>query len=197
MDDRPKGGPVTASAEPTLALKAPLSGPVVPIDRVPDPVFAHRLLGDGVAIDPVSALLLAPCDGVVATIHPAGHAVVLTSDLGVEVMLHVGLDTVALGGRGFVPRVAQGRRVVAGEPLLAFDADLVARSARSLVTPVVVTSRERVKAMRAASGFVTAASLPVPPPEPHEPHPPLPSSHVNVLLLPKGFLCSTRRPIRS
>lgn len=156
MDERPTVGPVPASAEPTLALKAPLSGPVVPIDAVPDPVFAHRLLGDGVAVDPVSALLLAPCDGVVATIHPAGHAIALTSDLGVEVMLHVGLDTVALGGRGFVPRVAQGRRVVAGEPLLAFDADFVARSARSLVTPVVVTSRERVKAMRAASGFVTA-----------------------------------------
>ena len=156
MDEGPTGGPVAASAAPTLALKAPLSGPLVPIDRVPDPVFAHRLLGDGVAIDPVSAILLAPCDGVVATIHPAGHAIALTTDSGVEVMLHVGLDTVALGGRGFVPRVAQGRRVTVGEPLLAFDADLVARSARSLVTPVVITSRERVATMRAASGFVTA-----------------------------------------
>lgn len=139
-----------------LALKAPLSGPVVPIDRVPDPVFAHRLLGDGLAIDPVSALLLAPCNGVVATIHPGGHAVVLTADAGVEVLVHVGLDTVALAGRGFVPRVSPGRRVVAGEPLLAFDADLVARSARSLVTPVVVTSRERVTSLRAAEGFVRA-----------------------------------------
>ncbi len=126
MDEPSQGGPDAAPAEPTLALKAPLSGPVVPIEKVPDPVFAHRLLGDGVAIDPVSALLLAPCDGVVATIHPAGHAVAIASDAGIEVMLHVGLDTVALGGRGFVPRVAQGRRVVAGEPLLAFDADLVA-----------------------------------------------------------------------
>lgn len=158
MDEPSQGGPDAAPAEPTLALKAPLSGPVVPIEKVPDPVFAHRLLGDGVAIDPVSALLLAPCDGVVATIHPAGHAVAIASDAGVEVLLHVGLDTVALGGRGFVPRVAQGRRVVAGEPLLAFDADLVARSARSLVSPVVVTSRERVKAMRAATGFVTAGA---------------------------------------
>ena len=156
MDEPPTGGAVAASAEPTLVLKAPLSGPVVPIDRVPDPVFAHRLLGDGVAVDPVSSLLLAPCDGVVVTIHPSGHAVALAADAGVEVLLHVGLDTVALGGRGFVPRVAQGRRVVAGEPLLAFDADLVARSARSLVTPVVVTSRERVTSMRFAAGFVTA-----------------------------------------
>jgi len=156
MDEPPTGGAVAASAEPTLVLKAPLSGPVVPIDRVPDPVFAHRLLGDGVAVDPVSSLLLAPCDGVVVTIHPSGHAIALAADAGVEVLLHVGLDTVALGGRGFVPRVAQGRRVVAGEPLLAFDADLVARSARSLVTPVVVTSRERVTSMRFAAGFVTA-----------------------------------------
>lgn len=156
MDERPSEGPVADPPAPTLALKAPLSGPVVPIDRVPDPVFAHRLLGDGLAIDPVSALLLAPCDGVVATIHPGGHAVVLQADAGVEVMVHVGLDTVALGGRGFVPRVSPGRRVVVGEPLLAFDADLVARSARSLVTPVVVTSRERVTSLRAAEGFVTA-----------------------------------------
>ena len=156
MEESSQGGPGAASAEPTLSLKAPLSGPVVPIERVPDPVFAHRLLGDGAAIDPVSALLLAPCDGVVATLHPAGHAVAIASDAGIEVLLHVGLDTVALGGRGFVPRVAQGRRVVAGEPLVAFDADLVARSARSLVSPVVVTSRERVKAMRVATGFVTA-----------------------------------------
>lgn len=156
MDERPTGGAVAASAEPILVLKAPLSGPVVPIDKVPDPVFAHRLLGDGAAVDPVSSLLLAPCDGVVATIHPSGHAIALAADAGVEVLLHVGLDTVALGGRGFVPRVAQGRRVVAGEPLLAFDADLVARSARSLVTPVVVTSRERVTSMRIAAGFVTA-----------------------------------------
>jgi phosphocarrier protein FPr len=154
MDEHSKGG--GAPAEPTLALKAPLSGPLVPIDRVPDPVFAHRLLGDGVAVDPVSAVLLAPCDGVVATIHPAGHAIALTTDSGVEVMLHIGLDTVALGGRGFVPRVAQGRRVAAGEPLVAFDADMVARSARSLVTPVVITSRERVTSMKIASGFVTA-----------------------------------------
>jgi len=141
MDAPPTGGADAASAAPTLALKAPLSGPLVPIDRVPDPVFAHRLLGDGVAIDPVSSLVLAPCDGVVATLHPSGHAIAIASDAGVEVLLHVGLDTVALGGRGFVPRVAQGRRVVAGEPLLAFDADLVARTARSLVTPVVVTTR--------------------------------------------------------
>ena len=156
MDEPSNGGPRAAPAEPTLALKAPLSGPVVPMDGVPDPVFAHRLLGDGAAIDPVSALLLSPCDGVVATIHPSGHAVAIVADAGVEVLLHVGLDTVALSGRGFVPRVAQGRRVVTGEPLLAFDADLVARSARSLVTPVVVTSRERVTAMRIAPGPVTA-----------------------------------------
>lgn len=156
MNEPSTGGPRAASPEPTLVLKAPLSGVVVSIEKVPDPVFAHRLLGDGVAIDPVTAILLSPCDGVVATVHPSGHAVAIAADAGVEVLLHVGLDTVALGGRGFVPRVAQGRRVVAGEPLLAFDADLVARSARSLVTPIVVTSRERVTSARFATGEVTA-----------------------------------------
>ena len=84
-----------------VRLRAPLSGVLVALERVPDPVFSQKMVGDGVAIDPVSTELLAPCDGEVIQLHRAGHALTLRSRDGVEVMIHVGLDTVELGGQGF------------------------------------------------------------------------------------------------
>ena len=89
------------SEPPRLVLKAPLSGIVVPLDEVPDPVFAQKMVGDGVSIDPVTASLVAPCDGHVIQIHSASHAVTLASSDGVEILMHIGLDTVQLKGRGF------------------------------------------------------------------------------------------------
>lgn len=145
------------SADPSrLDIIAPLSGVLVALDRVPDPVFAARTAGDGVAIDPTSAVLLAPVAGVVTQLHRAHHAFAITTDGGVEVLLHVGIDTVALKGSGFTPRVAQGARVVVGQPLLSFDADLLAMRARSLLTPIVVPNGERVARMTAATGLVEA-----------------------------------------
>jgi phosphocarrier protein FPr/phosphocarrier protein len=123
-----------------MEIRAPLSGVVVPLDGVPDEVFAQRLVGDGLAIDPTSSELLAPVGGRVTQLHAAKHAVAVTSDEGVEVLMHVGLDTVSLKGRGFEAHVKVGDRVDAGQVLLSFDADLVGRSARSLVTVVLVTN---------------------------------------------------------
>ena len=137
----------------TLTLLAPLTGLVVPLDAVPDPVFAQRLTGDGVAIEPLGNTLVSPCDATVVQVHRAGHAVTLDAG-GVELILHVGLDTVALGGRGFTPLVRAGDRVAAAAPLLTFDADAVARGARSLITPVLVATMDRVAGMTAATGRV-------------------------------------------
>jgi glucose-specific phosphotransferase system IIA component len=81
-----------------LVLKAPLSGQLVPIERVPDPVFSQKMVGDGVALDPISESLLAPCDGQVVMLHPAGHAVTLVTAEGIEVLMHIGLDTINLKG---------------------------------------------------------------------------------------------------
>jgi phosphocarrier protein FPr len=144
-----------------LVLLAPLSGRMIPIEEVPDPVFATRMVGDGVSIDPVSACLIAPCDGTVTQLHSAGHALTLTHASGVEVMMHIGLDTVALKGKGFRPLVKAGQAVKAGHRLIEFDADQVASSARSLLTQVVVTNGERVAAMTAGSGTVRAGEDPV------------------------------------
>jgi len=145
----------------TLVLTAPLSGVLVPIDRVPDPVFAQRMVGDGVSVDPVSQVLVAPCNGRIVQLHSAGHAVTLATDEGIEVMMHIGLDTVTLKGQGFTPRVANGARVAAGDPLIEFDADFVATHARSLLTQVVVTNGDRVVSMRPASGRVVAGRDPM------------------------------------
>lgn len=127
-----------------VTLIAPISGRLVPIERVPDPVFAEKMVGDGVSIDPVSQSLLAPCDGEVVQLHSAGHAVTVRTAEGLEVLMHIGLDTVALKGEGFSPRVKQGDRVSTGDVLIDFDADYVALNARSLLTQIVITNGERI-----------------------------------------------------
>ena len=92
----------------TLRLLAPLSGQVWPLERVPDPVFAQKMVGDGLSIDPTDGCLRAPCDGEVVHLHAAAHAVTLRTADGVEVLMHIGIDTVTLKGEGFTPRVKVG-----------------------------------------------------------------------------------------
>ena len=111
-----------------LTLLAPLSGVVVPIEAVPDDAFSQRLVGDGVALDPLSETVLAPCDATVLQVHRAKHAITLEAR-GVEIVIHVGLDTVRIDGAGLRPLVTVGQRVKAGEPLLRFEPDVVARHA--------------------------------------------------------------------
>ena len=141
---------------PTLVLVAPLSGVLVPLEDVPDPVFAGRMVGDGISIDPVSSSLLAPCDGEVLSVHRASHAVNLRVAAGVELIIHVGLDTVALGGEGFMPHVRAGDRVRKGDRLIEFAADYVALNAASLLTQLVVAESSSVASMSRRSGFVEA-----------------------------------------
>src|SRR5882757_1157260 len=87
----------------SITILSPLAGWATPLAEVPDPVFAERMLGDGIAIDPIDGRLVAPGDGVVISIHPAGHAVTVRLDAGPVLLLHVGLETVGLGGAGFTP----------------------------------------------------------------------------------------------
>lgn len=136
----------------TVRLLAPLAGWSTPLDEAPDEVFASRLLGDGLAIDPTSATLCAPCDGELIVIAAARHAVTLRTQERCEVLLHVGIDSVELGGQGFELHAQQGARVRAGEPLLSFDLDLLARRAKSLLTPVIVTADSGFRIVRRSSG---------------------------------------------
>jgi phosphocarrier protein FPr/phosphocarrier protein len=123
-----------------LVLLVPIAGWAVALAEVPDPVFAEKMLGDGLAIEPTAGVLHAPCDGLVIMTHTARHAVTLRTPGGVEILLHIGLETVGLHGEGFELHVREGEAVQAGQPLISFDLDLVARRARSLVTPIVVTA---------------------------------------------------------
>jgi phosphocarrier protein FPr/phosphocarrier protein len=139
-----------------LDILAPLSGVLVPLARVPDPVFAAGTVGEGVAIDPTSSEVLAPVAGVVTVLHRAHHALTITTDAGVDLLVHVGIDTVAQHGSGFTAYVAQGDRVAAGQRLLSFDADALARRVPCLVTPLIVTNPDRLVRLTAATGFVEA-----------------------------------------
>lgn len=123
-----------------LLLIAPMPGWTLPLAEVPDPVFAGGMLGDGVAIDPTGGALHAPCDGELLSVAPTKHALTLRADNGAELLLHVGIDTVGLKGQGFEAHAAAGNRVRAGDLLLRFDLDAVARRAASLITPLVVTN---------------------------------------------------------
>ena len=140
----------------TIELRAPLDGVIFPLEQVPDPVFAQKMVGDGLSIDPLNQLLTAPCDGTVTQLHRAGHAVTLTTAEGIEVMIHIGLDTVELKGEGFTPKVAEGQAVSTGDPLIAFDADFLATRAKSLLTQLIITNPERLAELRPASGVVRA-----------------------------------------
>ena len=139
-----------------LKILSPLSGQTWPLERVPDPVFAQKLVGDGVSIDPTDAVLLAGCDGEVVSMPATGHAVTLRTREGVEVLMHVGIDTVAMKGEGFHPRVKPGDSVHAGDPLIAFDLDFLATHARSLLTQIVIVNNDRVVSYERAGGCVSA-----------------------------------------
>ncbi|MEZ0297930.1 MAG: phosphoenolpyruvate--protein phosphotransferase, partial [Candidatus Methylacidiphilales bacterium] len=140
----------------TLRLLAPLSGQVYTLEQIPDPVFAKKMVGDGLSIDPTNACLVAPCDGKIATLHPAGHAVTVLSPEGIEVLMHIGLDTVKLRGQGFTPKVKRGASVSAGDPLIEFDLDFLATHAKSLLTQIVITNSERIAVWNRSSGMVIA-----------------------------------------
>ncbi|MGA0545058.1 phosphoenolpyruvate--protein phosphotransferase [Brevundimonas sp. VNH65] len=123
-----------------LIVHAPFSGWLCGLAEVPDGAFAGGMVGEGVAIDPADTVVCAPFDGVVVGLARSGHAVTLRSAEGVEVLIHIGLETVALQGQGFQARVARGAAVRTGDPLLTLDLDVIAARATSLISPIIVVS---------------------------------------------------------
>ncbi|MBC8999454.1 phosphoenolpyruvate--protein phosphotransferase [Pseudomonas sp. N40(2020)] len=142
-----------ATSQP-LQLLAPLAGVLIPLDQVPDQVFSSRVIGDGLCIDPTSSTLCAPLAGVISNVQASGHAVSITDDQGVQVLLHIGLDTVNLAGQGFTRLVEEGQRVEFGQALIEFDADYIALHARSLMTLMLVVSGEPFTWLTAPTGLV-------------------------------------------
>lgn len=139
----PQGaGTVTTTAPAVVRLRQPITGTVVPLAQVPDPMFAQGTMGPGVAIDPTGDTVVAPADGIVTTVFPTGHAVGMTLDDGTELLIHVGIDTVDLQGRGFHALVQQGEGVHAGHPLLRIDTGVIRGAGYSPITPVIVLNNE-------------------------------------------------------
>ncbi len=147
---------VLASAQTKMEVRllAPLSGYLMAIEQVPDPVFAQKMVGNGISIDPTSQSLMAPCDGEVIQLHAAHHAVTLKTPQGLEILMHIGLDTVELKGKGFTAYVKLGDRVKTGDRLIEFDADYIALHAKSLLTEIVITNGDRVANINFHSGSV-------------------------------------------
>lgn len=125
-----------------LSLVAPLSGMLLSIEESADPVFAGRLIGDGVTISPTDSMVLAPCAGTISQLHDSMHAVAIKTEYGTEVLIHVGIDTVVLRGEGFETKVKIGDRVSVGQELLSFDSEFVGAKAASLQTAVMITTGE-------------------------------------------------------
>ncbi|UXY15756.1 phosphoenolpyruvate--protein phosphotransferase [Chitiniphilus purpureus] len=143
-----------------IELLAPLTGLIVPLETVPDPVFAQKMVGDGIAIDPTSNVLVAPAAGKVKQLHASQHAITLQTVEGIELLLHIGLDTVMLKGEGFRAQVKEGDTVRAGQPLIEFDAELIMQRGKSIVTELVITNGDKVAAYLPASGFARAGLTP-------------------------------------
>ena len=151
---------------------SPLDGTVVALSDVPDPVFGKGIMGPGVAIEPSGDTAYAPGSGVVVAAQPTGHAFGLALDNGVEVLIHIGIDTVKLKGEGFTVHVAKGDRVTAGTPLVTFDRAVIQAAGYPLITPVVILNAKKFGGFQpAATGEVRAGELLVamtPAPQPVE-----------------------------
>ncbi len=125
-----------------VEIASPLAGTVVPLDRVPDPVFGGGVMGPGAAIEPTGDTVFSPGAGVVAAVQPTGHAFGIVLDGGVEVLIHVGIDTVNMNGEGFDVKVNNGDRVELGTPLVVFDRALIEKAGYPLITPVIVLNAD-------------------------------------------------------
>lgn len=130
------------SAKQGGSIAAPVSGEVKALSEVEDEAFSSGALGKGLAIVPKEGKIYAPVDGEISTFFPTGHAIGLLSDDGTEVLIHVGMDTVKLDGKGFTPKAAQGAKVKKGDLLLEFDIEFIKAHGYSTVTPMIITNTD-------------------------------------------------------
>ncbi len=135
-----------------IKLVPSMKGDVVELNEVPDAVFSSKMIGDGYAIIPHEGTVVSPIDGIVSQIFPTHHAIGIISETGLEILVHIGIDTVELKGEGFKRLVAVDQHVKAGTPLIEVDLNVLKGHGKSCITPVVITNMELVKTLTVITG---------------------------------------------
>ncbi len=142
----------------SVDILAPLSGAAVSLETVPDPVFAEKMMGDGIAIEPTEGVVVSPVKGEVLQVFPTKHAIGLKAENGAEILIHIGLETVSMNGEGFEAHVSEGSKVEVGDQLVTFDMNLVKEKAKSTITPVIITNTDQVSLEKQLASSVQRAS---------------------------------------
>lgn len=142
----------------SVDILAPLSGAAVSLETVPDPVFAEKMMGDGIAIEPTEGVVVSPVKGEVLQVFPTKHAIGLKAENGAEILIHIGLETVSMNGEGFEAHVSEGSKVEVGDQLVTFDMNLVKEKAKSTITPVIITNSDQVSLEKQLASSVQRAS---------------------------------------
>ncbi|GKH47234.1 MULTISPECIES: PTS sugar transporter subunit IIA [Anaerotruncus] len=135
-----------------LEIAAPLTGKVIPVTEVPDPVFAEKVLGDGIAVDPTEGTVYSPVDGTIFQIAHTFHAMGIESDDGLEILVHLGIDTVKLEGKGFQSFVEVGQKVKKGDKIMEMDIGFIREQGLSPMSPCIITNLDAIKSMTACPG---------------------------------------------
>jgi PTS system glucose-specific IIA component len=141
----------------TIEFKSPVSGKAVDITTVPDEVFAAKMVGDGVAFIPAEGILYAPVAGKIIQMFPTKHAIGIRTKEGLEIIIHIGIDTVSLNGNGFDCFAEQNQLVNIGDKIISFDINLIKQKAKSIMILLIITNMGKVKSMSFHYGKVNPA----------------------------------------
>ena len=126
---------------------APLDGEILSLEEVPDPVFSQKMIGEGIAIMPRNGQVVSPVNGKIVNVFPTKHAIGILSNNGLEILIHFGLETVALNGEGFEALVKNNQTVKAGDVLLNVNLEVLEKNNKNLVTPIIITNKEKLKSV--------------------------------------------------
>lgn len=139
-----------------IDIFAPISGKIIDIIEVPDEVFSQKMVGDGIAIEPSDGLVVAPCKGKIVQIFNTNHAVGIQTDEGLDILIHLGLDTVELKGEGFTRLAEVDAEVKPGDPLIQMDIEKIKSLGRLTITPVIITNPEAAQEINKKAGIKEA-----------------------------------------